>query len=193
LAGPNSLTGAFLILPATRIVHGSMEEIPPGEIRTHGPRIRSFAGDFLSNYMNSYYMEKTEKRDSRHIARSSQRGLGWTLYGHCFSPSLSCLVIANITSTRCFGCLEQCALTLENVIPQALNGRLRRKLYYASCKSFFGSTIDPELANVFGYLGTFLRIRRQRDSNQPFEVKEVGTNLALSYLINGLVLINRAC
>jgi len=79
-------------------------KIAPGEIRTHGLRIRNPTGGILSSLVNSYHMEKTEKSESVHLGRSYQLGLGWTLDGH-FSPAL--LATKRTSSLRFFAPVDQ--------------------------------------------------------------------------------------
>jgi hypothetical protein len=52
---------------------------------------------------------------------------------------------------------------------------------YTACNQNFGNSIDAELAKAFGYVGTHLRLSRERGSNPPVEVKEVGTDLQLLF------------
>ena len=54
----------------------------PGEIRTHGLRIRNPIGGILSPLANSFHLVRSEKSESVCPARLVQFGLGWTLHGH---------------------------------------------------------------------------------------------------------------
>lgn len=87
----------------------------------------------------------------------------------------------NAVNSKCFICLEPRSLTAEHIIPQALGGRLREKLYCARCNSDFGNSIDADLVKTFGFVATMLNIRRERGSNRAFEVEEVGSHLPLMF------------
>jgi len=83
--------------------------------------------------------------------------------------------------THCFACTEPRLLTVEHVIPQAIGGRLKAKLYCKVCNDAFGDGIDDEISKQFGWIGTLLNIKRERGKAQPYEVKELksGTTLLL--------------
>jgi hypothetical protein len=75
--------------------------------------------------------------------------------------------------TRCFVCNEPQSLTVEHIIPQAIGGRLKAKLYCKVCNEVFGDGIDDEISKQFGWIGTLLNIKRERGKTQPCEVKEL--------------------
>jgi HNH endonuclease len=82
---------------------------------------------------------------------------------------------------RCFSCLKTHGLSEEHIIPQCIGGRLKARLYCEECNKMFGSTLDKEIAENFGYIGTLLKISRERGSTQAFEVKETNTNTELYF------------
>jgi hypothetical protein len=81
----------------------------------------------------------------------------------------------------CFACKSSRRLTVEHIIPQALGGRLKARLYCTRCNQTFGHTLDHEISNQFGAIGTLLKIKRERGKAQPYEVKDLssGTMLVL--------------
>jgi hypothetical protein len=81
----------------------------------------------------------------------------------------------------CFSCVQQRRLSYEHIISKALGGRLKRKLYCAPCNNEFGRTIDADLSQKFGHVATTLNIHRESGSNQPFEVTDQETGLALVF------------
>lgn len=82
-------------------------------------------------------------------------------------------------SNLCFACKKPHNLTVEHIIPQAIGGRLKAKLYCAECNSAFGSELDAEITKQLGWVGNCLQIGRERGKLQPFEVEELtsGTKL----------------
>ena len=84
-------------------------------------------------------------------------------------------------STICFVCKEPQTLTLEHIIPQAVGGKLKAKLYCKICNETFGHELDDEIAKQFGWLGTLLNIKRQRGETQPFEVTELSAGTPLIF------------
>ncbi|MCB2184207.1 MAG: HNH endonuclease [Desulfobulbaceae bacterium] len=84
-------------------------------------------------------------------------------------------------STHCFACKESNVLTDEHVIPQALGGRLKAKLYCKICNENFGKDIDAEIANQFGNIATILKIKRERGKLQPFEVEDIDKKINLVF------------
>jgi hypothetical protein len=62
---------------------------------------------------------------------------------------------------------------VEHVIPQAIGGRLKAKLYCKECNEEFGNSIDDEISKQFGWIGTLLNIKHERSKAQPYEVKEL--------------------
>jgi hypothetical protein len=85
--------------------------------------------------------------------------------------------------TRCFACNKPRSLTVEHVIPQAIGGRLKAKLYCKVCNESFGKDIDNEISKQFGWIGTLLNIKRERSKAQPYEVKDLKSGTTL--LLNG--------
>lgn len=62
---------------------------------------------------------------------------------------------------QCFACKKPKNLTLEHVIPQALGGRLKERLYCKDCNDTFGHELDDILSKNFGKFGTLLNIKRE--------------------------------
>lgn len=81
----------------------------------------------------------------------------------------------------CFVCKEPCVLTKEHVIPQALGGKLKAKLYCKTCNGKFGDVIDSEIINQFGKFATTLKIKRERGKTQPFEVMDLDKGVSLLF------------
>jgi len=56
---------------------------------------------------------------------------------------------------------------------------LKARIYCKRCNDTFGAELDNEVAKCFGHFATILSVKRERGSNQPFEVQEVkaGTKL----------------
>jgi len=81
----------------------------------------------------------------------------------------------------CFACRGTKVLTDEHVIPQALGGRLKAKLYCKVCNENFGKNIDTEITNQFGNIATILKIKRERGKFQPFEVEDIGKKITLVF------------
>lgn len=84
-------------------------------------------------------------------------------------------------NTRCFACKEIRSLTVEHVIPQAIGGTLKARLYCKECNGAFGHALDDEISNQFGWIGTLLNIKRERGKAQPYEVKEMKSGTALLF------------
>jgi len=82
---------------------------------------------------------------------------------------------------RCFACKEPRSLTMEHVIPQAIGGTLKARLYCKECNDSFGHALDDEISKQFGWLGTLLNIKRERGKAQPYEVKEIKSGTALLF------------
>lgn len=76
-------------------------------------------------------------------------------------------------NTVCFACKEKKELTIEHIIPQALGGKLKEKLYCKDCNQNLGRTVDKELVIQFGKIATLLNIKRERGVSQHFGVEEV--------------------
>ena len=81
----------------------------------------------------------------------------------------------------CFACKKPKDLTLEHIIPQAIGGRLKAKLYCNECNKMFGYTLDKEISKQFGKIGTVLNIKRERGKTQTFEVKELSSGTPLIF------------
>ncbi len=81
----------------------------------------------------------------------------------------------------CFACKEAKVLTDEHVIPQALGGRLKAKLYCKVCNGNFGKDIDAEITNQFGNIATILKIKRERGKPQPFKVEHIDNKINLVF------------
>ena len=59
-------------------------------------------------------------------------------------------------NSDCFACKKTKVLTEEHIIPQALGGRLKAKLYCKVCNDNFGEDIDAEITNQFSKIATIL-------------------------------------
>ncbi len=81
----------------------------------------------------------------------------------------------------CFTCKGTKVLTDEHVIPQALGGRLKAKLYCKVCNENFGKSIDAEITNQFGNIATILKIKRERGNVQPFVVEDINRKITLVF------------
>jgi len=81
----------------------------------------------------------------------------------------------------CFICKELQTLTLEHIIPQAVGGRLKARLYCKTCNDTFGHALDDEISRQFGWIGTLLNIKRERGDPQPYEVKELTSGTTLVF------------
>lgn len=84
-------------------------------------------------------------------------------------------------NTRCFACKETRSLTVEHIIPQAIGGTLKARLYCKECNSTFGHALDDEISEQFGWIGTLLNIKRERGKVQPYEVTELKSGTALLF------------
>ena len=70
---------------------------------------------------------------------------------------------------------------MEHVIPQAIGGRLKARLYCKVCNETFGDVLDDEISKQFGWVGTLLSIKRERSKTQPYEVKELNSETKLLF------------
>ena len=70
---------------------------------------------------------------------------------------------------------------MEHVIPQAIGGRLKARLYCKVCNDAFGDALDDEISKQFGWVGTLLNIKRERGKAQPYEVKELKSGTTLLF------------
>jgi len=70
---------------------------------------------------------------------------------------------------------------MEHVIPQAIGGTLKERLYCKECNDSFGHALDNEISKQFGWLGTLLNIKRDRGKAQPYEVKEIKSGTTLLF------------
>jgi hypothetical protein len=84
-------------------------------------------------------------------------------------------------SDYCFACKESLELTVEHIIPQALGGRLKAKLYCKTCNETFGREIDNEISKQFGWVGTMLNIKRERGRPQPYEITDLSSGSTLIF------------
>jgi hypothetical protein len=89
-------------------------------------------------------------------------------------------------NTRCFVCKEPRSLTVEHIIPQAIGGTLKAKLFCKECNDVFGHALDDEISKQFGWVGTLLKIKRKRGKGQPYEVKEIKSGTAFLFDGKGL-------
>lgn len=89
-------------------------------------------------------------------------------------------------NSLCFVCKEPQTLTLEHIIPQAISGRLKAKLYCKVCNDTFGHALDDEISKQFGWIGTWLNIKRERGEPQFYEVKELMSGITLVFDGKGL-------
>lgn len=87
---------------------------------------------------------------------------------------------------QCFACKKSRELTLEHIIPQAVGGRFKAKLYCKDCNDTFGHELDDVLSINFGKIGTLLRIRRERGEPQPFDIIETSTQTPFVFTGKGL-------
>ena len=85
------------------------------------------------------------------------------------------------SNDTCFACKKNSKLTDEHIIPQAIGGKLKIKIYCEACNSEFGSSIDNEISNRFGFLATILDVKRDRGSLQPFDVQELTNKINLEF------------
>lgn len=92
-----------------------------------------------------------------------------------------CESAVNIPTTKCFSCLRSRPLTQEHIIPQAVGGRLKAKLYCKECNDTFGRTIDTEISVKFGHIATMLQIKRPRGQPEPFEVTEIKSDTQFNF------------
>jgi hypothetical protein len=84
-------------------------------------------------------------------------------------------------NSHCFACKETKVLTEEHIIPQALGGRLKAKLYCKVCNENFGKDIDAEITNQFGKIATILKIKRERGKLRPFVVEDINNEINLVF------------
>ncbi len=89
-------------------------------------------------------------------------------------------------NTRCFVCKEPRSLTVEHIIPQAIGGRLKARLYCKGCNDGFGHALDDEISKQFGWIGTLLNIKRERGKALPYEVKAIESGTTLLFDGKGL-------
>ena len=70
-------------------------------------------------------------------------------------------------------------MTLEHIIPQAIGGKLKARLYCKACNDTLGETLDNEISKQFGWVGTLLSIKLERSKSRPYEVKDLKTGTTL--------------
>jgi hypothetical protein len=87
---------------------------------------------------------------------------------------------------QCFACKNFKELTVEHIIPQALGGRIKARLYCKNCNDTFGHELDDTLSINYGKIGTLLNIKRERGDPQPFDVIETSTQIPLVFTGNSL-------
>jgi hypothetical protein len=80
---------------------------------------------------------------------------------------------------NCYACAEPRPLTVEHIIPQAIGGKLKARLYCKECNESFGEALDDEISKQFGWVGTLLSIKRERGKVQPYEVTDVKSGTML--------------
>lgn len=80
---------------------------------------------------------------------------------------------------NCYACTKPRNLTVEHIIPQAIGGRLKARLYCKECNGTFGEVLDDEISKQFGWVGTILNIKRERGRVRPYEVTEVKSGIKL--------------
>jgi len=68
---------------------------------------------------------------------------------------------------------------VEHIIPQAIGGRLKARLYCKECNGIFGEALDDEISKQFDWVGTILNIKRERGKVQPYEVTDVKSGIKL--------------
>jgi hypothetical protein len=83
-------------------------------------------------------------------------------------------------------CKKPKQLTQEHIIPQAIGGRLKGKIYCKDCNSTYGQALDDEISNQFGWVGTLLNIKRERGKTQPYTVKDLRSGIILVFDGEGL-------
>lgn len=83
--------------------------------------------------------------------------------------------------TPCYLCTEPRSLTLEHIIPQAIGGKLKARLYCKACNNTLGETLDGEISEQFGWVGTLLNIKLERSKARPYEVEDLKTGSKLLY------------
>ncbi len=86
----------------------------------------------------------------------------------------------------CFACTKKRKLTKEHIIPQAIGGRLKAKLYCKKCNSELGRQLDNEISNKFVQFAVILNIKiegRRKGSRftQPLEVEDLETKTKLVF------------
>lgn len=70
---------------------------------------------------------------------------------------------------------------MEHIIPQAIGGKLKARLYCKACNDSFGEVLDDELSKQFGWIGTLLNIKLERSKVRPYEVKDLKTGTKLLF------------
>jgi len=64
---------------------------------------------------------------------------------------------------------------VEHIIPQAIGGKLKARLYCKICNDTIGETLDDEISKQFGWVGTLLNIKLERSKIRPYEVRDLKT------------------
>jgi hypothetical protein len=68
---------------------------------------------------------------------------------------------------------------VEHIIPQAIGGKLKARLYCKICNDTIGETLDDEISKQFGWVGTLLNIKLERGKTRPYEVRDLKTGTKL--------------
>jgi hypothetical protein len=68
---------------------------------------------------------------------------------------------------------------VEHIIPQAIGGKLKARLYCKSCNETIGATLDNEVSRQFGWVATLLNIKLERGKTRPYEVRDLKTGTKL--------------
>jgi hypothetical protein len=87
---------------------------------------------------------------------------------------------------QCFACKNIKKLTVEHIIPQALGGKFKARLYCKNCNDTFGRELDDILSINYGKIGTLLNIKRERGKIQAFDVLETSTQTPLVFTGKGI-------
>ncbi|MGH7596034.1 MAG: HNH endonuclease [bacterium] len=81
----------------------------------------------------------------------------------------------NLREGYCCGCIQTRPVTEDHIIPQAIGGKLKAPLCDECHKKIHA--IDAELAKAFQEIATLLNVKRTRNENRPFRVKQVDTGI----------------
>lgn len=81
----------------------------------------------------------------------------------------------NLREGYCSGCNEIRAVTEDHIIPQAIGGKLKTSLCVECHKKVH--PIDTEVSKALQKIATLLNVKRLRNENRPFRVKQVETGI----------------